>query len=439
MRSRELTLAALALGSGCYTPPSAAPLTPAEVEAWSAGRATARAPGPSAAPASWDFDVEAAVAYARDHGPMANERKHVEAVSRAEIDAEGQLTNPEVRFGRTFDGTVGQSDRLVVALRVRPDQPWERHGKVASARAELAAEQALSKVLHRDAVLEIRKHYATLAFGEATRDVITKQLALLVERQRVIDAQVARGAATQLEALLAGEDLLDLEATRATLDVELTTARKELSDLVGIPPGQTWRPVWDLAKLREVTTTFDRAAIANRALAARPELAEADHRIRAADALAYAERAKRYPWFDYFQVERSVKDAVDWAVSVSVTLPVFSLNGGEVAAADARTHAAAAGKRRIATHTLSEVDDAIALAEITGKRARDLAARLEPLQKALTELLADPGSSLAMDPVKLLLLQGRHVRAERAVLEAAYEHRLALIQLEVLTGDSSWR
>ncbi|MBL9013954.1 MAG: TolC family protein [Myxococcales bacterium] len=422
--------------AGCYSPPSARPVTPTEVDAWTAGRAAAKT---GAAPASWDMDVEAALAYAAEHGSAAQAGRDAEGIARAEVGAAGQLSNPELRVGKTFDGSEAASDRIFVALRLKPDMPWARSAAIAGARANAAAEKARTAIAVRDAAKEIRRIYASLAFGEASRDVIVKQLGVLSKRRDVLAAQVARSAATQLELILAEEDLVDLESKRGELEVELTHARGVLAELVGIPQGQTWRPTWDLATLRTVETTFDRAALAQKALASRPELAEAAHKIQEADALAYRERALRVPWLEYVQVERSTRDAVDWAVSLGISVPLLSLNGGEIEAADARTHAAHAERRRLAVGTLRALDAAIAYAETTGKRARDLADRLAPLDKALTDLLAQPGAATVTDPVKLLLLEERHVRAERAVLAAALEHRLAVIEIESLAGGAAWR
>jgi cobalt-zinc-cadmium efflux system outer membrane protein len=425
------TALVLALAAGCYTPPSAAPPTPAELEAWSAGRATS-----GTAPTSWDMDENAAVSYASTHAPLWTERHDVEAVAAAEVDAAGQLTNPEIHVGKTFDGTVGQSDRIVVALRVSPDNPWERDASIASARADLAAERAHSAITRLDIEVRIRTLYASIAFGEATRDVLAKQLGVLAQRQKVLAEQVARGTATALEAMLADEDVLELETTRSTLDVELVRARAELGQLIGIPHGQAWRPVWNLENLRKVSTSFDRANYSNTAMHERPELAEAAHRMQAADALAYRERVRRAPWIQYVQVERSVRDNVDWAFSFNLSLPIFSLNSGRIAAADARTHIAATERQRIAAETMIEIDSAAALAETTGKRAKELADRIGPLDKALTDLLA--ANTVQLDPVKLLLLEERHTRAERALLSAQLDHRLAAIKLQALAGGWSW-
>ena len=436
-RSDRRAAAILVALTACYTPPSAAPFTPAEVASWSAGPTAPRA---SNAQVSWDLDVEAAVAYAMRNGPTARARRTEEAIAEAEIGAAGQLTNPELRVGRSTESSVvGATDRVVIALRLHPDMPWARDAKVAAARADLAAEHARSGSAQREVAAEIRRLYAALAFGEATRDVITKQLGVLAERQRVLAAQVARGTATQLEAILSDEDALDLEATRGTLEVELARSRSALSTLIGAPHGQTWKPVWDLEALRAVTTTFDRSALRARALAARPELAEAAHRVQAADARAYRERARRVPWFENVQVERSVKDSVDWAISLAITVPLFSLNGGEIDAADARTRSATEARRQLALQTLQDVDTAIAIAETTGKRAKELADRVGPLDQALSAVMTQTSSAGIADPVKMLLLEERHVRAERKVLEAALDHRLAVIALLSLTEDATWR
>lgn len=415
---------------GCYTPPSAVPLIPSEVIAHN------RQPRLAAPePASWDFDVDTAIAYARTHGGLARQRRDAEAVAAARIDAAGQLTNPELRLGRTFDSELGAVDRVFVALRIHPDMPWQRRSNVAAARADAAAARARSQVLERDAAAEIRRLYATLAFGEATRDVIDRQLSALTERQRLLVAQVTSGTATQLEAVIAGEDLFDLAHTRADLAIELTRARGELAGRIGIPSDQPWRPLWDLAKLRAIETTFDQAALAARALATRSELDELAHRAASADARAYRERTKRIPWIEGVQIERSVRRTAEWGVFVQLSLPLLSWNGGAIAAADAETRAAIGERDVAAANTLRAVAAAIALAQATGARARELAERIPPLDKAVNELTAHANANpAAVDPVKLLLLHDRHGRAERAVLAAALEHRLALIALAALTG-----
>lgn len=428
--ARVLGWLAVAAGSvACYTPPSAAPPTLAEVAIW-----TERPKLPEAGAAGWQLDVEGAIAYARAHGPVAGERRDAEAIATARIDAAGQLTNPELRLGRTFDGELGAVDRTFVGIRFHPDMPWERSGNVAAARADADSVRARSRVVERELATRIRRLYATLAFGEATREALVREIAKLTERQRLLAGQLARAAATQFDVVIADEDLLDLERARGTLELALVRARNELAERLGIPPGQHWQPVWDLAQLRRVETSFDRDALAARALANHPELAELAHRVRGADARAYRERTKRAPWIEGLQIERSVRRSTEWAAFVQISLPVFSLNGGAIAAADADAHAITAERRRASVRVVEAVDAAIAYARSTGARVKELAERMAVMDKAVGELTAQASAS-AVDPVKLLLIEERHGRAQRDVLAAALEHRLALIALAAVVGD----
>lgn len=414
--------------TACYKPPSIAPPTLGEVRQWS------RPKLPDAgAPASWRLDVEAAIAYAKTHSPAATERDDLEAVADARIDAAGQLTNPELRIGRTFDTELGAVDRTVVGVRFHPDMPWERSSNVAAARADAKAVHARSSVIERELVGKIRRGYATLAFREAIHDALTQEITHLTDRNRLLAGQVARAAATQFDALLADEDLLDLERTSSALEVEISQTRDELGAQLGIPAGQTWQPVWDLAALQAVEVTFDRDVLMARALAAQPELAELGHRAQGADARAYRERTKRIPWIDTLQIERSVRRTAEWAAFVQITLPVFSQNGGAIEVADAEVRATDRERQRIAARTVQRVDAAIAHARATGLRAKRMAERMALIDKAVGELMTQAAAA-PVDPMKLLLLDERHGRARRDALTAGLDHRLALIALAVVTG-----
>lgn len=392
-------------------------------------------PQKTAAPASWDLDANAAVAYALGHGPAVADRRDQEAVAEARIGAAKQLTNPELHLGQTTeeDLLVGEQTRFVVAFRVFPDNPWMIDARVAQARAGYEAERAVTVTATRALTAQIYQLYAQLAFAEATKKILVDETAVLDERRRVLAEQLARNTATKLEVILADQDAAEIHTTLSAIELAATKQRAQLARLIGIPAGQTWKPVLDLAAEQRVRTGLDRAGLEARALA-RPELAELAARTNAAEASAYQEKTKRLPWIDSLQVERSVRDNVEWAASASITLPLFSLNSGKIATAEAQRHQYAAERERLATDTLRQVDDAVELVEATGKRATELAASIAPASSELTALFAAEKSAAVSDPVKLLLLEERHVRAQRAMLDAAFDHRMAQIALDALVG-----
>jgi outer membrane protein TolC len=386
-------------------------------------------------PASWEFDERAAIAFALSHSAAVAERRDQEAIAEARIAAARQLTNPELHLGRSSElGLLGdESSRFVVGLRVFPDMPWALDARIAAARATYAAERAVTTTATRALAAQIAQGYAQLAYGQATTDLLARSRAVLAERRHVLAAQLAHNTATQLEVVLAAQDAAEIDATISAIDVAATRQRAELARLIGIPVGQTWTPIWQLDTQQAIHTEIDRAALEAQALA-RPELAELAARAHAAEATAYEERSHRAPWLQSLQIERSVRDTVEWAVSATISLPLFSLGTGKIATADAEQRRYANQRLRLGRDTLRQLDDAITVAEATGRRARALADQLAPASQQIAALLAAERSAAVSDPVKLLLLEERHVRAQRAMLDAAYDHRMAMIALEALTG-----
>jgi outer membrane protein TolC len=321
-------------------------------------------------------------------------------------------------------------------LRIHVDAPWTLAARADRARAEREAERARSAVTVRDVLGEIRELYAELAFGELMHTMLDQQLVVLRERNRVLTDRLEHATATRLEYLLAEHDLADLESTKADVDLDLLRARAKIARLIGIPSDRAWHPIANVAQLRAVQTNLDADRLAVRALASQPALAEAAARANAAGASAYEEKTRRWPSLEWLQLERATSPETEWSVGVAVTLPLLSLNSGKIKVATAEQRRYLRARDRIANDTLLRVGETIALVEATGKHARELAARLEPLDKEIAALVEREKASAVADPLKLLLLEERHVRAQRDLLDASYAHRRAQIQLEALIGDA---
>ncbi|MFT3697611.1 MAG: TolC family protein [Kofleriaceae bacterium] len=415
--------------AGCFHPTHAS-LAPIRDEAVANEKRPAN-------PESWNLDRAAAIQYALAHGPDLADRRDQEAVAEAKIGAAKQLTNPQLHLGQTTeeDLLVGEQTRFVVAFRVFPDMPWALDARIAQARAGYEAERAVTTSAKLALIAQIEQLYAQLAFGQATHDILAKEATVLGERRRVLNAQLAHNTATRLEVMLADQDFADITTTITSIELATTRQTTHLSQLLGIPPGQTWKPVIDLADEQKIHTGYVKGDLEAKAFA-RPELAKLQAQADAADASAYQEKTKRIPWLDNIQVERSVRDNVEWAASASITLPLFSLNSGRIAAAEAQRTQYANERRRLAIDTVRAVDDAVNLVEVTGKRAKDLADQLAPATSELDQLFAAEKTAAIADPVKLLLLEERYVRAQRAMLDAGFDHRMAVIALEALVGGT---
>ncbi|MBX3156412.1 MAG: hypothetical protein KF773_10465 [Deltaproteobacteria bacterium] len=383
------------------------------------------------------LDAEAAIAHARAHGPIAAERAELEAIARARIGAARQLADPEVRLGRSFDDSaLDEPARTSVALRLHPDRPWEVDARLAQARSGVRAERATSEAAERAVAARIRRAYARLALAEVTARLLDRELGVLGERERVLAEQLGHATATRLEKALADQDLAEVAAARSAIDVAQLEHRAEIAALAGIPAAQPWTPALDaeVARLTAVRTGLDREALVARAVASHPELAAAAARAEVAAAAAREESGRRVPWLETLQVERSERTEVAWAVSATVTLPLFGLTGGRLAVARAAQALVDAARTRLAGQTARDVAASVALVETTGARSAALRDQLAATSAAIEVLLAQERGASSSDPVKVLLLEERHLRAQRAVLDAALAHRTALIALEELVG-----
>lgn len=385
---------------------------------------------------SWDLDEAAAIAYALAHSPVLAERADLERVADAGIRAARSVADPEIRIGRTSeDELLGTSSKLGVALRIKPPAPWTLDARISRARAERDAERSVSRAAARTLTAEIQELYADLAFGDATQAMVRQQLEVRHERTRVLAERAERGTATQVETLLAAHELLELETSISEIEREQLRARGKLTALLGVPAAQTWKAVIDHERFDAIRIGLVAATLGQRAVESDPGLAELSSRVDAAGAEVYEEDIKRLPALAWVQLERATESSSsEWSVGAAFTLPLSNAVGGKLAVARAEAHRYRRARERAVSSILQRTRDAVALVEETGTHARDLAARLAPLDRQLEALLAQERTA-GGDPVKILLLEERHLKSRRDLLEARYAHRRALIELERVVGS----
>lgn len=391
---------------------------------------------PAAQAKSWELDEAAAVAYALAHSPVLAERADLERVAEAGIRAAKSVDDPELRIGRTAeDQLLGTSNKLGVALRIKPPAPWTLDARISRARAERDVESSVSRAAARTLTAEIQELYADLAFGDATQAMLRQQLEVRRERTRVLSERAERGTATQVETLLAAHDLAELETSLSEIEGGQLRARGKLTALLGVPDAQTWKPVIDRGRFETVRTELP-TTLGQRALAADPSLTELAARVNAAGAEVYEEKAKRLPALAWVQVERATEaSSSEWSVGAAFTLPLSNVVGGKLAVARAEENRYRRARERAVSEILQRVRDAAALVEDTGQHAARLAARLAPLDAQLEALLAQERTANG-DPVKILLLEERHLKSRRDLLAASYAHRRAVIELERIVGSA---
>jgi outer membrane protein, heavy metal efflux system len=383
------------------------------------------AQAPTAAPLTYEQALE--LAAARNLNVEAARRQR--AIRESAIRVARQIPNPDVSLELTQD-TPHQA--------VNFDVPVELGGK-RGRRIELAqAELALADLDLRTELRAMRRDLRQTFYTLVAADERVRLAEGLVEiARRVRDAAQSRfeaGAAPRLEVLQA-----DLGVARAEADVELARATRvaaqaTLNAVLNQPPRQTLTIAGSLSD-HVGPVSYEQALMA--ATTANVDLLGLDRQIDIEARRLELLRAERTPTpvFSAGALFNSPGEFSSGArVGVSVGVPIFSRNQGEIAASIATT--AQLRTKRDAVRRTVENDVYGILARIDAERRQVDAyeQRLVPTATNLQEL-AEESYRAGRSSVLALLDAQRSLRdLRREALQAELDLQLAFAELEEVVG-----
>lgn len=327
--------------------------------------------------------LDDAIARALEREPMLRATRAEIEIARGRRQQASLRPNPTLTFERR-DEPRGTDSLTAVGVEW-PLELFRRSGRVQTADHELAATGLAVADRERLLAAEVRTQYGIAT--AAVRDVsVADELAATVERQLdLMQVRVTEGAARPLD-----RDLLEVEARRTQAERIRAASRAEvaiaeLKQLLGMGPHeplQVREPLETLVVgLAAAPATTGPPASIN----TRPDVREADARVRLAD--ARVDQARREGRLDvslfgtYMRMDAGFQQlGVDASGSLErvrgrfnyvaggamVTLPIFDRNQGQVAAAQAERSGAEARR---------EAAGLAARSEVAAARARDARAR----------------------------------------------------------------
>lgn len=341
-----------------------------------------------AAPARPTWREADAIAAFRQGSPALAEARAAEAEARGDLEQAGLHPNPTLSLGAsnlplranvTPSGNGGGLARNLVTT-VGLDQPLELGGKrgrrVAAARgavdeAALGVDDAL-----RTAGFEVRR-----AFWHAVRARDRRALAEQVSRRMAETVRIMRARFESQD--LSGLDLDKVELEAARTDNDLDDARAEerasIQELLArVGPGAP-ADVELAGDLATAAPAVDPARLAARALEERPDLRAARRHVettRSALALAEAQAAPDLDVGVGWSHSRAIlagdnPDAL--AVTLSLPIPLFHRNQGEIA----RARAALAQAERARDALAAEIGREVAAADARYGAAVEKVARYD--------------------------------------------------------------
>jgi outer membrane protein, multidrug efflux system len=419
---RALTAAACALAlmfalGACSQMPTYERPEPAVPAAWPQGEAYSAASAtaePPAAPTWRDVFrdpalqrlIERALANNQDLAlALANveEARGLLIVQRAErlprIDADAAATTArasrETASGAASAGSTRDSRSTTYELSVGLAAfELDLFGRVRSlseaARRDLLATEEAARATRLALVAEVAAAYVTLATDRSLLAIARDTVASAQRSVALVRARLEGGVAPRSELRQAETVLAQARADVADLTAVVAQDRNALELLVGAPvDGPDLAPAIEGidAMLGEVPAGLD-----SRVLLRRPDVAQAEAQLQAANARIGAARAAFFPTISLTAAAGLASSALDtllrssattWSVRPAVTLPLFDAgaNRGNLAAAQARREAALAQYQRAIQSAFRDVADALA-------RRGTIDAQLEA-QQQLVDAAAD--------------------------------------------------
>jgi len=382
-----------------------------------------------AVPAPLTYERALNLATSRNLGLEAARRQR--AIREAAIRTARQAPNPSVSFEASKD-TPHQAFTF--------DLPVELGGKRRQ-RIDLATEELTLADVDVQAEMRAVRHELRQAFYSlvASDERVRIAESVLDIARRVRDAAQGRfeaGAAPRLEVLQA-----DLGVTRAETDVELARGTRaadqaRLNAVLDLPPQQ---PQTVAGSLSEGATTMSYEQALSVATSSNIELLGLDRQIAIEQRRVDLLRAERVPT-PVFSVGALFNNPPDFTVgpraAVSVDLPIFSRNQGQIAEAVA-TGAQLRGRRDA---TRRAIENAVygTIARIEAQR-RQIAAYQQRLVPTATDLetLAEESYRAGRTSVLGVFDAQRSLRElTREALQAALDLQLSLADLEEILGTS---
>ncbi len=349
------------------------------------------------------------------------------AVREAEVTAAGQHPNPDLVFESLKD-VPHQSLLLEV-----PFEPWKRSARIHLAKEELTLadvdEAAALQALRR----RVRMAFYGLVAAEEGASLASSMRDVAVRVHDVAQARFNEGAAPRLDVMQA-----ELGVARANAELELArseraSAQAELNAVLNRPPDRPLAVTGDLAEaavppLGEATA---------RATAGNPELRAADRDVAIEERRLGLLKAERIPtpvFSGGADFNAPGEFDVGYRAGLTLAVPIFSRNQGEIAgsiarADQARTHGAAL-RREIEARAFA------AQARAVARRAQVAAYRdtLVPTATSI-ESLAEEAYRLGRSPVLAVLDAQRSLReTRREYLDSLLSLQSALADLEDVLG-----
>jgi len=413
--------------------PAAAQEAPVVGDSGPAARPGAAAPGGGV---TLEEVLRAAMA---SHPGLGAAAARVDA-ARGALRGAREVPNPEVTYqveNSRFPGRDlprGLDPEVSAFVELPLEELYQRGPRVRRANAAVAAAESDYRRAGHEIALEAARAFYRVALAQVSVEAAEEVLAGYDALSEYNRARVAEG-------VTAGSDLIRVQvereraATELALErVELARARSELGLFLG----------WSGPDIDSLRVTFDDAAVTidlppladllAEAAARRPDLIAARSRVAAAEAEASYQRRLALPRMTATFGTKSVDGVSSMIAGVSVPVPLFNRNRGEVERAEGERAAAERelewAERRVRGEVESAYEAAKVLAGQVATLRESFLRRAEESRRITMAAYEEGAASLleVLDATRAL------AEARRAYYRAIFAQQQSLLELNVAVG-----
>jgi cobalt-zinc-cadmium efflux system outer membrane protein len=376
-----------------------------------------------------------AVRLARVHSPLAAAaRAQAEGAERA-AEVAGRLTDPllDVRVENWRPGADdldASPDLDVFAVVAQPLDLFTRGGRKAQAQGESDEAAAARLRAEQDVQLDTVRRYLETWRGRELVSALEAQTDNLLGIVTAMEKRVAEGYAAEADLLRFRAEAARASNHLARARIEQERVEAELAFLIGRHAAGLRLEKPDLPRPPEGET----AALAEEAMARRPDVAAARARTARTRGTMSLEQGRQYPALALTGGYKRTSGFDTAVVGVIASLPVFERNGRAVARAEAEARAADLELEATLTRARAE-------AEILVRAARGLQARLDRLDEDLVRPAEEARRSAlaafregAIDILRVVDAERMNTEARREALDLTVEAFLASSRARLAAG-----
>ena len=409
----------------CWCAPQSVPSSPTGLPP------SAQAPAQNSAPSGRRLNLAAALDLAdRQNLDLAATRLQ-HSVAQAGTRIAGEIPNPAVSFSATRD-TPHESLLL--------DQPIEIGGQ-RGRRIEVAKQQMMLTdvgihAVQTDVRLRTREAFYAAALAHSRTAQLGEALGLARRLQEIAKTRFDAGDVPQLEVLQA-----DLQVSQAQANVEVASQQENvafsaLNELLN-EPAET---PWDLSgSLDVLPLEIPLAELTRRAEGANADLQNLAQQVKVEQSRRVLLRAERIPNLDV-SAGTSLDKPPDFRAAliggVSLTLPVFSRNQGEIAQSEASERVLDATLLAMRRAVNGRVEEAFYTVSAQQTQVNLYRTTVLPSGRQVESLAEDSYRAGKASLLSVLDAQRNVQQIERDYLDSLFSLQSAFAQLEQIVGES---